>query len=1118
MVIKLKIFFINQNFFMRKLINLFAVLPLLIFTLSTVTAQVQQAWEAQFRYSSHSNSDHANAVTTDAAGNVYISGNTSYGGTVDESEDGIVTAKYNRLGTKLWSVRFPGVLLTGSSPSMAVDASGNVYVAGRKHRDVAPWAFPCDFVTVKYNSSGVVQWSRVFSTGRNVSLAVYMGLDASGNVYVSGATLGDDGDGAYSGTDYTTIKYNNAGTQQWVRTYNGAAPNNFDDTPGDFKVDADGNSYVTGVSQKDGVLACTTIKYSTTGTELWVSRYTAPGSTYDKGNALSLDGSGNIYIACYSSPNHGQYSTLKYNSDGVLQWAKQYDNANNLIEDRPTSIGLDGSGNIYVTGVSDIDLSSSYNIQLNTIKYNSSGDQQWVVYYGLNDVHFDQFDFDDQPDDHYANLVLGVDGNIYIATRKKNDASSTDFLTLKYDATGAVLWTQEFNSSANLLDEARAIHVDGAGNVYVAGYSVIQTAVENFVTIKYTQCTINCPADITVNNDPGKCGAIVNYPEATTTGDCGSAITYSKASGTLFDIGTTVVTVTSTETGATCSFNVTVVDNTAPVISCPSDKTINVDPGVCYASATSVNAGTATATDNCDYNVAGVRSDGLALTANYSVGNTIIKWTATDASNNTTTCSQTITIVDNVPPTISGESASTYVLSPPNHTMRDVTITYAATDNCAVTTTVSVTSNEPVNGVGDGDTDPDWIISDNTQASTGNYVSHLKLRAERSAAGSGRIYTVTITARDPSGNTSTKTIEIRVPHDIKNPNSGKAFIVNSTVPFEGEFWDKPGKTHTAKWLIDETTTAKATVTEPSGSKNGKVTGSYKLTAPGVYKLQMNVTDQTGVTHYANTAGDLEAIVVIYDPNGGNTYGGGYYNSPAGALRSNLTATGKASYGFAMNYFKNSTYPKGETQFEFKVGSFEFNALNFEYLVISNSMAQFKGTGKIIGGQSGVGFIMTVTDGQLDGSSVDKIRMKIYNKNNGSIIYDNQFGASDAALPTQAVGANSTIVISGTNSSLTSVNTTQKAEMETKAPEVSSDLGIITFPNPSTNNFTINVNAKTNERITMQVVDMYGRIIETKNVNANSLIRFGDRYNPGTYFVRVIQGKQHKEIKLIKLSD
>jgi hypothetical protein len=146
-------------------------------------------------------------------------------------------------------------------------------------------------------------------------------------------------------------------------------------------------------------------------------------------------------------------------------------------------------------------------------------------------------------------------------------------------------------------------------------------------------------------------------------------------------------------------------------------------------------------------------------------------------------------------------------------------------------------------------------------------------------------------------------------------------------------------------------------------------------------------------------------------------------------------------------------------------------------------------------------------------------MKIYNKNNGSVIYDNQPGESDAALPTQAVGANSIVVISGNNSSLTSANTDQKAEIESKAPEVSSDLEVIAFPNPSASNFTINVkgNGKT-DKITMQVVDMYGRIIEVRNVHANSPIRFGDRYKSGTYFVRIIQGKELKEIKLIKLSD
>ncbi len=50
------------------------------------------------------------------------------------------------------------------------------------------------------------------------------------------------------------------------------------------------------------------------------------------------------------------------------------------------------------------------------------------------------------------------------------------------------------------------------------------------------------------------------------------------------------------------------------------------------------------------------------------------------------------------------------------------------------------------------------------------------------------------------------------------------------------------------------------------------------------------------------------------------------------------------------------------------------------------------------------------------------------------------------------------------------------------------------------------------------MDMYGRVIETRNVTANSITRFCDRYRAGTCFVRIIQGKEHKELKLVKLSD
>ena len=626
---------------------------------------------------------------------------------------------------------------------------------------------------------------------------------------------------------------------------------------------------------------------------------------------------------------------------------------------------------------------------------------------------------------------------------------------------------------------------------------------------------IAAPPDIILNNDPGLCSrditAVVPVP-AIVTGclDPSPPGRSDYPPGNIFPVGTTNIIWTATDAAgntATAVQKVIITDNEMPAITqFPADVTVT-----CSTDMPAVNIGSLTATDNCSVVVSHVGDviSNQTCANRYTLTRT---YKATDASGNSVARSQIITVNDNLPPQINGLATSKQILAPPNHKMQDVAVNYTISDNCnsSPNYTMAVTSNEPVNGTGDGDTDPDWEIIDN---------HHIRLRAERAATGTGRIYTITITANDGCNASVSSSVQVVVAHNITAPHSGHSFKVGSTVAFSGEFWDVPANKHTAKWLIDGSTTAKATLTEPSGTKNGTVTGNYKFTTPGVYKLQMNVTDQNGVTSYANTNNDLDAIVVIYDPNGGNTYGGGYFESPAGALKSNPAANGKASYGFAMNYFKNSTYPKGETQFEFKVGDFEFNALNFDYLVISNSMAQFKGTGKIIGGQSGVGFTMTVTDGQLDGSEIDKIRMKIYNKNNGAIIYDNQPGASDAALPVQAVGTNSIVVINGANSSLTSTNSNQKGEMEANSKEVLDGLEVIAFPNPSTTNFTMSVKAKsTKDKITMQVVDMYGRIIETRNVNANSLIRFGDPYNPGTYLIRIIQGKEHKVIKLLKLSD
>ncbi len=107
-------------------------------------------------------------------------------------------------------------------------------------------------------------------------------------------------------------------------------------------------------------------------------------------------------------------------------------------------------------------------------------------------------------------------------------------------------------------------------------------------------------------------------------------------------------------------------------------------------------------------------------------------------------------------PNVTGAAANPSVLWPPNHKMVDVTLTYATASCAPAKCTVNVSSNEPVNARGDGNTAPDWAVVDAT---------HITLRAERSGTGSGRIYTITVMCTDQLGQTSQATTMVTVPHD-----------------------------------------------------------------------------------------------------------------------------------------------------------------------------------------------------------------------------------------------------------------------------------------------------------------------------------------------------------------
>ena len=272
---------------------------------------------------------------------------------------------------------------------------------------------------------------------------------------------------------------------------------------------------------------------------------------------------------------------------------------------------------------------------------------------------------------------------------------------------------------------------------------------------------ISAPPDRITSTDAGACSATVDAGTATANDNCGGTVVSSvRSDGARIDApypkGITTITwkvIDAAGQTASATQKITVNDVESPHLTAPADIDAPNDRGVCSAN---LKVGKATATDNCAVaSVQGVRSDALALDAPYPKGLTTITWTATDSSGLTTTANQTIAVHDSEPPSITNVKTSDRELWPANHKMIDVKVSYNTTDNCSpVVTTLSVTSSESEDGLGDGDTAPDFVVINNHEVS---------LRAERSALGNGRVYTITITAVDADGNTSTASTTVSVP-------------------------------------------------------------------------------------------------------------------------------------------------------------------------------------------------------------------------------------------------------------------------------------------------------------------------------------------------------------------
>ncbi len=425
------------------------IILFLMFRMNVLHSQVNQEWVARY---GNTETDGGNSIVTDDSGNVYVTG--SDGGPTNYD---FVTIKYSTSGMQRWVARYneAGNSSDGAY-SIKIDNEGNVIVTGES----VGIGTGADYTTIKYNTSGVQQWVARYSTIGNRRDASYaVAIDNSNNIYASGESANNIG-----GIDYLTIKYNSSGNQLWIAKYNQGQ--NSSNRAFAITCDSKGNVYVTGVS--DGDFA--TVKYNSSGVQQWVGRYNGEMNDNDEGKAIDVDNLGNVYVSGSSvgAMFYYDYATVKYNSSGIEQWARRYNGTSNF-QDQLRSMIIDKIGNVYVTG-NGTEIGEGYNFV--TIKYNKDGDTLWKASYhnGLNDIAFA--------------TALDKFGNVYITGESDGNGTGEDYATVKYDSSGIQQWVKRYDYSGLYGDYPSSITVDNNGSVYVTGQSN-----RDILTIKYSQLT-----------------------------------------------------------------------------------------------------------------------------------------------------------------------------------------------------------------------------------------------------------------------------------------------------------------------------------------------------------------------------------------------------------------------------------------------------------------------------------------------------------------------------------------------------------------------------------------------------------------------------------------------------
>ncbi len=305
------------------------------------------------------------ASAIDTWQNVIVVGNTQ----VAPGNSDVLITKYDKDGIALWQRTFDGSANAEDyGVAVKIDASGNVFVAAT----VRSTAGQLDIALLKYADDGDLLWDTDWNGADNLDdVPTCMALDGSGNIYVGGVNTD-----AQSQADYVTLKLNSSGVVQWAARYDYAG---FTDGITAIEINGNGDPVVTGgsASALNSWDYATIIHDASDGSELSVRRVSVPGLGLDKPLALARDGEGAFIITGYTEVSgYKDIQTVKLNADLQVVWVRDFDGDER--DDVGTSVDVDEDGSVFVTGYTVKQAGGSDFI---TIKYDTDGNAEWQVAY-----------------------------------------------------------------------------------------------------------------------------------------------------------------------------------------------------------------------------------------------------------------------------------------------------------------------------------------------------------------------------------------------------------------------------------------------------------------------------------------------------------------------------------------------------------------------------------------------------------------------------------------------------------------------------------------------------------------------------------------------------------------